>query len=176
MAKMPNNVAEFLSGKRFAVAGVSRQPQQAANAVFRKLRGSGFEVFPVNPSASEVESERCYPDLASVPGVIDGVVIATHPRVALEVVNQCRQREVRRVWFHRSFGQGSVSVDAVHACGALGIQCIVGGCPLMYCEPVDFGHRCMRWLLRLGGKVPGSIVHCMGLFGGVGGAVYGGGK
>ena len=155
MARMPSSVAEFLSGKRFAVAGVSRDPKQTANLIFRKLRGSGFEVFPVNPSATEVESERCYPNLASVPGVIDGVVVVTHPRDALEVVNQCRQCEVRRVWFHRAFGAGSVSDNAVRACNALGIQCIEGGCPMMYCEPVDLPHRCMRWLLRFGGKVPG---------------------
>ena len=155
MARMPSGVAEFLSGKRFAVAGVSRDPSQAANAIFRKLRGSGFEVFPVNPNASEVESERCYPNLASVPGVIDGVVIATHPRNALDIVRQCGERGVRRVWFHRAFGKGSVSPDAVHECSPRGIRCIVGGCPLMYCEPVDLAHRCVRWLLRLGGRVPG---------------------
>jgi predicted CoA-binding protein len=149
---MPSSVAEFLSGKRFAVAGVSRDPNQAANAIFRKLRGSGFEVFPVNPNASEVESERCYPNLASVPGVIDGVVIATNPRNALDIVRQCGEREVRRVWFHRSFGEGSVSPDAVHECSPRGIRCIVGGCPLMYCEPVDLAHRCVHWLLRLGGR------------------------
>jgi predicted CoA-binding protein len=100
-------------------------------------------------------SERCYPTLASVPGVIDGVVAVTHPRNALDVVRQCGVRDVRRVWFHHAFGPGSVSPEAVHECGALGIQCIVGGCPMMYCEPVDLPHRCMRWLLRFGGKVPG---------------------
>jgi predicted CoA-binding protein len=152
---MPSSVAEFLSGRRFAVAGVSRDPKQTANLIFRKLRLSGFDVFPVNPSAAEVEGVRCYPTLASVPGVIDGVVVVTHPRNALDVVRQCGVRDVRRVWFHRAFGQGSVSPEAVHACSALGIQCIVGGCPMMYCEPVDLPHRCMRWLLRFGGKVPG---------------------
>jgi len=155
MARMPSSVAEFLSGKRFAVAGVSRDPKQTANFIFRKLRTSGFQVFPVNPSATEVESERCYPTLASVPGSLDGVVVVTHPRNALDVVRQCGECNVRRVWFHRAFGAGSVSGEAVHECSALGIHCIVGGCPLMYCEPVDFGHRCMRWLLRFGGKVPG---------------------
>jgi hypothetical protein len=25
----------------------------------------------------------------------------------------------------------------------------------MYCEPVDFGHHCMRWWLRWKGRVPG---------------------
>jgi predicted CoA-binding protein len=155
MARLPSNVAEFLSGKRFAVAGVSRQPQQAANAILRKLCGSGFEVFPVNPNAIEIEGVRCYPDLASIPGSLDGVVVATHQRNALDVVRQCSEREVRQVWFHRSFGAGSVSDEAVRECKARGIQCIVGGCPMMYCEPVDRPHRCMRWLLRLGGRVPG---------------------
>jgi uncharacterized protein len=155
MARMPSNVAEFLAGKRFAVAGVSRQSQRAANAVFRKLRSSGFEVFPVNPNATEVEEVRCYPNLAAIPGSIDGVVIATHPRNALEIVRQCSEQGVRRVWFHRSFGIGSVSDEGVRECKARGIQCIVGGCPLMYCEPVDLGHRCFRWWLRLGGRVPG---------------------
>jgi predicted CoA-binding protein len=152
---MPSNVAQFLSGKRFAVAGVSRQPHQAANAIFRKLRSSGFEVFPVNPNAMEIENEHCYPELAAIPGSLDGVVIATHPRDALDIVGQCGDQGVRRVWFHRSFGEGSVSDEAVRGCNARGIQCIVGGCPLMYCEPVDLPHRCMRWLLRLGGRVPG---------------------
>lgn len=149
MSKVPDQVAEFLRGKRFAVAGVSRQPGQAANAIYRKLRGSGYEVFPVNPNATEAEGVRCYPDLAAIPGPVDGLVVATHPRVAVDLVRQCAGRGVPRVWFHRSFGEGSVSQDAVQECRARGIQCIVGGCPLMYCEPVDIAHRCMRWWLRV---------------------------
>jgi uncharacterized protein len=155
MTNMPSNVAEFLAGKRFAVAGVSRQPHQAANAIFQKLTQSGFQVFPVNPNAAEVEGVRCYPNLASIPGSIDGVVVATHPRNALDVVLQCGEQGVRHVWFHRSFGSGSVSEEATRECKSRGIECIVGGCPLMYCEPVDVGHKCMRWWLRMGGRVPG---------------------
>jgi len=151
----PESVAEFLRGKRIVVAGVSRQAGQPANAVYRKLRDSGYEVFAVNPNASEVEGVRCHPNLGSVPGSIDGVVVVTHPDVSLDWVRQCAERGVGRIWFHRSFGQGSVSEAAVRECEARGIQCIVGGCPLMYCEPVDLGHRCMRWWLQRQGRVPG---------------------
>ena len=154
MTKVPEQVADFLSGKRFAVAGVSRHPQQAANAVFRKLRDSGYEVFPVNPNAVETEGVQCYPDLQSIPGQLDGVVVVTHPSVSAGLVEQCSGRGVGRVWFHRSFGDGSVSDEAIAKCKARGIQCIVGGCPLMYCEPVDFGHRCVKWWLRRSGRVP----------------------
>ena len=155
MAKMPAKVAEFLSGKRYAVTGVSRQPKQFANAIYRRLLDSGFEVLPVNPNAAELEGVRCYPDLASIPGAVDGVVIATHSRTAPGLVRQCVDKGIRRVWFHRSFGAGSVSREAVKACNEHGIACLVGGCPMMYCEPVDAGHRCIRWWLRLFGRVPG---------------------
>ena len=155
MPKIPTNVAAFLAGKRIAVAGVSRQPKQFANAIYRRLVDTGFEVLPVNPNATEVEGVRCYPDLASIPGTVDGVVIATPPQAALDIVRQCGEKGVRRVWFHRSFGTGSVSSEALQECKARGIEAIVGGCPLMYCEPVDGGHRCIRWWLRLFGRVPG---------------------
>src|SRR5262249_29327096 len=155
MAKIPEPIAEFLAGRRFAVAGVSRDSGQPANAVYRKLRDAGYEVLAINPNSSEVEGARCYPDLTSVSGPIDGVVIATHPAISSAVVEQCAARGIRRVWFHRSFGDGSVSEPAVRKCEALGITCIVGGCPLMYCDPVDFGHRCMRWVLRWQRRVPG---------------------
>jgi hypothetical protein len=97
MTKIPESVAAFLRGRRFAVAGVSRDGSQAANAVFRKLRACGHEVVPINPSAPEVEGATCYPDLRSVPGSIDGVVVATHPSISVQLVRQCDERRVGRV-------------------------------------------------------------------------------
>ncbi len=154
MANAPTSIAEFLEGERFAVAGVSRSSDQPANSIYKRLKDSGYEVFPVNPSASEVEGVPCYPDLASVPQPLDGVVIVTHPKDSIEVVRQCSESGVQRVWFHRSIGDGSVSEEAVKECETLGIDCIVGGCPMMFCEPVDFGHKCMRWWFQRTGKVP----------------------
>ena len=154
MANPPASIAAFLSGQRFAVAGVSRSSDQPANSIYNRLKNSGYEVFPVNPSAAEVEGDICYPDITSVPQPLDGVVIVTHPQDSLEVVRQCSESGVPRVWFHRSIGDGSVSDEAVQECEARGIDCIVGGCPMMFCEPVDFGHKCMRWWFQRTGKVP----------------------
>jgi predicted CoA-binding protein len=155
MSKLPAQVAEFLSVSRIAVAGVSRDPQQPANYIYRKLKGSGHEVFAVNPNASQLEGGPSYPDLHSIAQPVEAAVIATHPNVAPQVVRECIDIGIRQVWLHRSFGVGSVSQEAVRLCKQAGIDCIVGGCPMMYCDPVDFGHRCMRWVLRLTNRVPG---------------------
>jgi predicted CoA-binding protein len=151
---MPSAVEAFLSGRRVAVAGVSRESAQPANLILRRLRDQGMEVIPVNPAAEELEGATCYPDVRSVPGPLDGVVIVTHPSVAAAVVRECGEKGVPRVWIHRSFGDGSVSREAVEECDRLGIECIEGGCPMMFCEPVDIAHRCMRWWLQRKGRVP----------------------
>ena len=155
MKKVPESIEDFLRGQRFAVAGVSRDSKQAANAIFRRLVTAGFQVFPVNPNASEVEGVECYSDVVSLPESVHGVVVATPPSASAQLVRECREKGIGRVWFHRSFGTGSVSDEAVRECERLGIGCIVGGCPLMFCEPVDIGHKCMRWWLQRKGRVPG---------------------
>ena len=152
--RIPDAISGFLAGRRIAVAGVSREPRQTANVIFRKLQSSGYDVIPINPRATTVERVRCYPDLASVPGPVDGVMVVTPPAAAADVVRQCAACGVRRVWLHRSVGEGSVSDEAVKACAAQQIDCIVGGCPMMFCEPVDLAHRCMRWWLQRRGRVP----------------------
>jgi len=154
MKKIPESVGEFLSGRHIAVTGVSRDSKKPGNAIFRRLTASGFHVTPVNPRASEVEGAKCFPDLISLSGPIDGVVVASPPEASAQLVRECHEIGIGRVWLHRSFGTGSVSDEAVRECTDFGISCIVGGCPLMFCEPVDFGHKCMRWWLQRKGQVP----------------------
>lgn len=153
MSRFPESVQGFLASRRIAVAGVSRDRNQPANHIYRRLRDTGHEVVAVNPAAGEVEGDRCWPDLASVPGDVDAVVIATPPGAAAAVARACAERRISRVWMHRSFGEGSVSAEAVAVCREHGIQVIVGGCPMMYCGRVDVAHRCMRWILDVRGRI-----------------------
>jgi hypothetical protein len=146
---------EFLAKKRIAVTGVSRKPtEHGSNVVYRRLRERGYQVFAVNPNAQEVEGDRCYPDLRSIPGGVDAVVIATRADRALATMRECADLGIRHVWLHRSVGEGSVSDEAVAWGRARNIRVIPGGCPLMFDPAADPGHKVMRSLLTLTGKVP----------------------
>lgn len=133
---------------------MSRSRDAAANLVYRKLKSGGYEVFAVNPKAEEAEGDRCYPNLAAIPGGVDAVVAATHPDVTPGVVRECAELGIERVWLHRSFGRGSVSEEAVALGREHGIRVIPGACPMMFLEPVDVGHRCIRWMLKITGGLP----------------------
>jgi predicted CoA-binding protein len=155
---VPALVKDFLAQKRIAVAGVSRDPAaHGANAVYVRLRQRGYEVFAVNPNAATVEGDRSYPDLRSITGGVDGVVIATAPARAESIARQCQELGIRRVWMHRGPAQTSVSPAAVDYCRQNGIAVIPGGCPLMFAPTSDGVHRCMRWVLERTGAVPTDI-------------------
>ncbi len=149
---------EFLSHRRIAVAGVSRHPAgHGGNLVYQRLRSRGYQVYAVNPHATTVEGDPCYPDLQSIPGGVEVVVIATNPAASESVARQCSELEITRVWMHRSLGQGSVSDATADYCRTHGITVIAGGCPLMFGPTADFGHKCMAWIGKLSGSVPRTV-------------------
>lgn len=157
MITMQEAANRFLDLKRIAVTGVSRNRESAANFIFTKLRDSGREVFAVNPNAEEVEGVKCYPNLAAIGGGVEGVVIASPPASAEAIVRECAEHGVQWVWMHRSVDQGSYSEVAAALAREKGIRLIPAGCPMMYLKPVDFAHKCMRWIFGFTGRLPVKV-------------------
>jgi len=117
MGSLEEKLGDILAQKSIAVAGVSRNSKsEAANIIYKKLRDSGYTVYPINPRAEAVEGDHCYADLKNVPERTDGVVICTRPEVVLDIIKDCIELDIKRVWMHRSFGPGSVSEEATELC------------------------------------------------------------
>lgn len=149
---------DFLGSKRIAVTGVSRSPQDhGSNVVYKRLRERGYEVFAINPNAETVEGDKSYPDLKSIPGGVEAVVIGTRPELADLTMRECVDLGIRHAWMHRSFGGGSVSASAAAYGREHGVTVIAGGCPLMFDPVGDGGHKAMKFLFTLTGVVPRQV-------------------
>jgi hypothetical protein len=158
MPSIKQAASEFLASNRVAVTGVSRTPaSHGSNVVYRRLRERGYQVFAVNPNADQVEGDACYHDLQSIPGGVDAVVIGTRPEIAEETMRQCADLGIRQVWMHRGPGAGSVSDAAADYGRQHGITVIDGGCPLMFDPTADTGHKVMRLLFTMTGRVPRKV-------------------
>jgi len=156
MTAIKDAAAAFLGHKRIAVTGVSRSPgNHGGNVVYNRLRDRGYDVFPVNPKAEEVEGDAAYADLRSIPGGIEAVVIATRPEYADATMRECVELGIEHVWMHRGSGIGSVSASAAEYGRQHGITVIDGGCPLMFAPTADIGHRILR--LVYAGNVPREV-------------------
>ena len=155
MAKIDTLVQDFLAQKKIAVVGVSDNRETGCNLAYRKFKESGYEVSAVNPRITSFEDDPCYPDLKSIPEKPDAVFILTNPKVSEEIVQQCADLGIQRVWMHCLVGtkpgvaasMTSVSQDAVRMCRENGIEVIPGSCPNQFLKP-DFGHTLMRGMFR----------------------------
>ena len=158
MVTVREAASEFLTAKRVAVTGVSRNPQgHGSNVVYQRLKQRGYQVFAVNPNAENVEGDHAYPNLESIPGGVQAVVIGTRPETAQATMRECAELGINQVWMHRSFGTGSGSAPAAEYGRAQGITVIDGGCPLMFDPTADVAHKCMRFFLGLSGAVPRHV-------------------
>jgi uncharacterized protein len=147
MQSIDEAASAFLANKRVAVTGVSRTPKtHGSNNVYKRLRERGYDVFAVNPNANEVEGDRCYPDLKSIPGGVEAVVIGTRPEIADTTMHECAEVGIKHVWMHRGPGAGSVSDTATEYGRQRGITVIDGGCPCMFAPTADFGDKVMRFV------------------------------
>jgi predicted CoA-binding protein len=158
MTKIKAAATEFLTHKRVAVTGVSREPaSHGSNVVYRRLRDRGYEVYAVNPNADQVEGDRSYHDLRSIPGGVEAVVIGTRAQTAEVTMRECADLGIKHVWMHRGPGAGSVSEEATRYGREHGIAVIDGGCPCMFGPTADPGHKAMRLVLTLSGNVPRQV-------------------
>jgi hypothetical protein len=155
MAKIDPLVQDFLAQKKIAVVGVSDKRETGCNAAYQRFKEAGYSVSAVNPRLTTFQGDPCYPDLNSIPEKPDAVFILTNPKITEQIVQQCVDLGVQRVWMHCMMGtkpglaanMTSVSQDAVRMCHEHGITVIPGACPNQFLNP-DFGHKMMKVMFR----------------------------
>jgi predicted CoA-binding protein len=155
MPKIDSLVKDFLAQKKIAVVGVSDKRETGCNLAYRKFKEAGYAVSAVNPHLSNFKGDPCYPDLKSIPDKPEAVFILANPKITEQIVQQCIDLGIQRVWMHclmgtkpgLAAGMTSVSEEAVRLCRENGIAVIPGACPNQFLKP-DFGHAMMRVMWR----------------------------
>ena len=90
------SVENFLAQKKLAVIGVSRNGKKFGNVIYQELKKRAYLVYPINQSADEIEGDRCYPDLFSLPQAVEGVVINIPPTQAEKVLENCASVGIKK--------------------------------------------------------------------------------
>lgn len=146
-------VDDFLAADSMAFVGASRDPKAFSSSVYRELREHGYRLFPVNPNADEVSGDPCARSVPDLPPGLDRAFVMVPADQAADVVAQCIDRGMTKIWLHKGVGPSSVSAEAVERCRRAGVAVVDGACPLMFLEPTAWIHRVHRVELRLTGRL-----------------------
>ena len=147
-------IDSFLSCRRIAVVGVSRDPKDFSRAVFRAFVERGYDAVPVNAAGGDAEGRPGARRVGEVQPPPEAALLMTPPAATEQVVRECAEAGVKRVWMHRGAGTGAVSREAVAFCRERGIEVVDGECPFMFLPDTAWFHAVHRFFKRLGGRLP----------------------
>ena len=120
-------IDEFLRARVYAVVGVSPNRDKYGYKVYRDLTEGGYAVYCVNPLYHDIEGERCYADLSSLPDKPDVVEFVCPPEVTASVVREMADLGIGMAWMQ----PGAESPEAIALCEEHGIKVIHDVCVMV---------------------------------------------
>jgi predicted CoA-binding protein len=121
-----DDIRAILTGTHtWAVVGCSPDPGRDSHRIAALLQRRGYYVIPVNPAATEILGERCYPSLASIPTPIDTVDIFRRAEAAGAHVDEAIGVGARAVWMQL----GVIDDDAANRARQAGLRVVMDRCP-----------------------------------------------
>ncbi len=150
MKATKKSIEPFLTPGKIAIAGVSRNRKKFGYMIYEMLKKQGYQVFPVNPNATVIDDEPCFPDIGALPEGVKHLVVATPKAKSKEIISAAVDRGMEHFWIQRE-SQDPVAVALLKE---RRLNVVTGECLFMHIEPVTGVHRFHRALRRIFGGMP----------------------
>jgi len=153
---MKKIIQSFLDDGKVAIAGASNNRDNFGKSIMKELQKLGYEVYPVNPKCNEIGGTPCVPTVRELPAEVNNLILAVPAGITDQIIDQCIDSPIQRVWMLKAAGKGSYSEKAHQICRENQIEVVYGFCPMMF-----FGsgmHKMHLWLRKSFGKMPEEYI------------------
>ena len=84
----------FFNAESVAVIGASKDPGKAGNQILKNMLAVGYQgkIYPVHPTVEKIFDLKCYPDLTSIPGKVELIVVVIPDFGVPAVMRQAARR------------------------------------------------------------------------------------
>lgn len=148
-----NDIQKFFEPRKMAIAGASRNLKKFGGAVFKELKEKGFELYPVNPNAEEIQGVKCYNSVEELPSDVEHLLILTPKAETDLVASSAIRKGLKMIWIQ----QQSETVEAIKTIEEAGIPLIYNKCVMMFADPVKSFHAFHRFFVKAFGKYPKMV-------------------
>jgi uncharacterized protein len=115
--------------KTVAIVGASADRSKYGNKSVRAHAKAGWDVYPVNPKAAEIEGLEAYPDVTSIPVALDRISVYLPAAASRGLLEQWAAKGAAEVFFN----PGSDDPAVIDAANDLGLNVVEA------CSIVDLG-------------------------------------
>ena len=154
---MPSTRQEFWNEESYVVIGDTRSGRAFPKLTFNGLAKLGKTVYAVDPAVADdngASSEKLsadlggatvYPDLAALPGPVDGAVLEVPKAETAGWVGRVADAGVTNLWIH----QQTDTPEALALAKERGLRTEHGTCAVMYVRPGFSPHAIHRAIMKL---------------------------
>ena len=143
-------IENFLEPRKLAIAGVSRNPKKFGYMVYRDLKKNGYDVYPVNPAATEIDGGKCYPAVSDLPADVKHLLILTPKKKTDAVLREAINKGITSIWVQ----QMSDTAETIKIAEEYHVELIHKKCIFMFAEPVAGMHKFHRAIMKFFGRIP----------------------
>jgi predicted CoA-binding protein len=137
----------FWQNSSFAVVGHAAK-KNFPRLTYGALKRLGKVVFPVDPSADEIEGDRAYADLEALPEKVDALVLEVPKEETRDWIARAADAGIKDVWIHMQ----RETPEALALAKEKGMNTRSGTCAVMYLTPGFTYHSIHKWMMKLTGK------------------------
>jgi uncharacterized protein len=121
----PTTIHEMLrTAKTIAVIGLSPDESKPSHYVSAYMQQHGYQLYPINPSITEVLGEKSYPSLSALPIKPDIVDVFRLPNAIPAIVEEMITLGLCNLWVQ----QGIINTEAAAHAEANGIRVVMDRC------------------------------------------------
>ncbi|MCC3145284.1 CoA-binding protein [Halanaerobium sp. Z-7514] len=118
-----NDKAKTLEMKNWAVVGATDKKNKFGYKIYKKLKKHNYNVYPVNPNLENIDGDKCYAALASIPAKIEVVDMVVNPKIAIKIMENIKAEGIEYVWLQpgtrssqiRSFAKNN-NINLIESC------------------------------------------------------------
>lgn len=143
-------INDFLSTKKFAFAGLSRNPKSFSRQAFQSLSKKGYEIIPVNPNTYEIEGKKCFKSIEELPEDIDRILFMTPKSETNDLFTSAIEKGMKSIWIQ----QGSETKETIDIAKDKNFDNLVEKhCIFMFTEPTGI-HKFHWTIMKIFGLLP----------------------
>lgn len=121
----PATIQRLLSeSKTVAIYGLSADTQKASYFVASYLKSHGYRIIPINPNATEILGEKCYPTITAIPDKIDILNIFRRASEVPPLIDEAIARKIPAVWLQLRI----INLPSAEKARAAGLTVILDKC------------------------------------------------
>ncbi len=114
-----------LHGNRvIAVVGLSPQWNRPSYFAAKYMLEHGYTIVPVNPRATEILGQKCYPDLAAIPQQVDLVDVFRKSADVMPITDEAIRIGAKCLWLQL----GVINQEAADEAAAAGLDVVMNRC------------------------------------------------